>query len=153
VVFWTHPNRKSFVYDPDNPLHDNEIKNGALVYKHNQIFFRSNNQKANNGPTGWAAMRPMSRGNKFFDTWFMNYFSEHEQRLSMMSYVDSGLAKITCKKTFGYFSQESINHMKVNDPLCYLEFVLNTQSQISDQDLHCNAKGHELLADILLTFQ
>jgi hypothetical protein len=151
VVFWTHPNRKSFVYDPENPLHDNEIKNNALVYKHDPVFFRSNNQKANNSSSGWAAMRPMSQGNKFFDTWFMNYFSEHEQRLNMLAYVDSGWTKIPCKKIFVYFSQESISHMQLDDPLCYLEFVLNTNTQISDKDLHCNANGHELLANTLLT--
>lgn len=153
VVFWTHPNRKSFVYDPENPAHDHEIKNGALVYQHDPIFFRSNNHSANNSVSGWSAMRPMSRGNKFFDTWFMNYFNEHEQRLNLTSYVDSSHSKITCKKTFGYFSQESVSHMRLDHPLCYLEFVLDTNTQISNQDLHCNAKGHELLADTLLTYQ
>lgn len=153
VVFWTHPNRKSFVYDPENPSHINEIKNGSLVYEHDPVFFRSNNLKDNNSLLGWALMRPRSQGNEFFDTWFMNYFHEHEQRLNFSAYVDSAQKKIQCKKIFGYFSKESVDHMRLDSPFCYMEFVLDTKTQLSDQDLHCNVNGHRLLADIILTYQ
>lgn len=150
IVGWTHPNRKSFVLDKNNPLHLEEIQKGALVYKGDPIWFRSNNLDAKATFANWMKLSPIKRGNKFFDTWFSNYHSDYEQKLNFRAYHDSSIFRIKCKLLNFYFSKESVAGMDIpKDSLTYLEFVVDNKLWISSDDLHCSEKGHQLLADRL----
>ena len=147
VIAWSHPNRKTFVFDENNPLHQEQAAKGALVYQGDPIWFRSNNKQATSGVTDWLTLLPKPRGNQFFDTWFSNYHSEHEQRLNFGAYQDSTKIRSKCRMYQFYFSLESISGMDINcSAITYLEFVLKNKVWIEKDDLHCNAQGHQLLA-------
>ena len=147
VVGWTHPSRKTWVQDPDNPEHESLVGDpNVLVYSGDPTFFRAYN---NTVPSlsHWMNLHPGQKGKKFFDVWFKNYFSRYEQDLNLQSYIDSARTKLPSKTVFFYFSKESISGI---DPepqgLCYLDFVLQAQVAIDQNDMHANATGHNLLS-------
>lgn len=143
---WSHPNRKCFVLDQHNPEHLRQIEKGAQVYHGTPAWFRSQ-VRTGSDVNRWLNMAPRKRGDVFFDTWFRDYHSEHEQRLNFGAYHDSVMIKAVCAVYTMYFSQESILGLRTrDDALCYLEFVLENGVALDQNDLHCNAQGHRLLA-------
>jgi hypothetical protein len=149
IVAWTHPNRKTWVLDRSNPRHTQQVNQGALVYPGDPTFFRSDNKTSISGLKQWLTFAPTPTGNHFFDTWFADYHSDHEQRLNFGAYHTSVDTLLPCRKFFLYFSQESVANVIDEKVLCYLEFVLDTKTQIDQDDLHCNAQGHAILADLI----
>jgi hypothetical protein len=136
------------VFDQNNSLHQEQANKGALVYQGEPTWFRSNNKQSTSSITDWLTLSPKPRGNQFFDTWFSNYHSEYEQRLNFCAYHDSTKIQSKCRMYPFYFSLESISGMDIDcSAITYLEFVLNNKVWIDKDDLHCNAQGHQLLAN------
>ena len=149
IVAWTHPNRKSFVYDSDNPEHVKQVETRCLFYPGDPDFFRSYNLQPNNGFGYMLDMLPRKSGNTFFDTWFKNYHSDYEQQLNLQAYIDSVYSRLQNKLYFFYLSEDSLKNIHLpleqKEGIRYLEFVKENNVSISDLDLHCNEQGHQLL--------
>lgn len=151
VVGWSHPSRKSFVFDETNPVHQ-EVINNSLVYtrlKHKLI--RSSNP-VNDSFAKWSGMFSKPKGNKFYDTWFNNYYSEHEQNINFQSYYDSVKLTVPCRYIPIYFSKESVDNICIDPTLFYLDFVLDNKCNLSESDYHLDLPGHQLFVDAILPF-
>lgn len=151
VIGWTHPNRKTWVSDIDNPVHQQLLQDeDTIVYPGTPTFMRAYN---NNRPTSlhWANLGVLSKGKEFFDQWFKNYYSRYEQDLNMQAYIDSAELKIPCRKLFFFFSNESLTGIDYSeDAIGCLDFVIENNVNISDSDMHANTIGHRMLAEIFL---
>jgi len=148
VIGWSHPSRKSFVFDDTNSAH-RKILDKSLVYEQpNRKFIRSYNP-INDSFFKWANLFPKSSGNEFYDTWFKNYYSDYEQECNLQSYYDS--VKLTCKGQYipFFFNKQSIVNIDVTGIGFMLEFVTENQVYISENDMHLNPTGHALWADHL----
>ena len=151
VIGWTHPNRKTWICDPENPTHSHLLQDkDTIVYPGSPTFMRAYN---NNKPTllHWSTLGLLSKGKEFFDNWFKNYYSRYEQDLNMQAYIDSAALKIPCRKLFFFFSNESVSG--INYPrniFGCLDFVLEHNVNISDTDMHADKNGHTMIAEIFL---
>jgi hypothetical protein len=149
IVGWTHPSRKTWVFDPENPEHV-KLTNGndTLVYPGDPTFFRAyNNSQPNFGH--WSLFQPVNYGKKFFDTWFNNYYHRHEQDLTMQSHLDSARQRLPKNTVFFYFSEESLSGIAPKpNGVRYLEFVTQNQVNIDHKDMHANAVGHKMLFEM-----
>lgn len=151
IMGWSHPNRKMFVLDKKNAVHL-EVLPYSLHYVQADIeFIRSRNPGQDN-ENKWSFMKPKDSGTKFYDQWFRNYFSEYEQRCNFQAYYDSVLARSPCQCVSIFFSKESTNGIIIDPTLFYLDFVIEHQVNLSDNDFHLNVHGHNLFAKALLPF-
>jgi len=89
-------------------------------------------------------MSPRPSGNAFYDTWFRNYYSEHEQRCNFQSYTDSVILRCQAQYIPFYFSKESVNQIVRQNDNFMSDFVIDNDVATSADDLHMNARGHEL---------
>jgi hypothetical protein len=150
-VVWGHPNRKTFVLDRDNPNHI-KVFDTSIYFKDNDIeFIRSNNPVTDNA-NKWAFLAPTPSNNKFYDTWFNDYYSNYEQNVNFQSYYDSVKLTAPCSYVPVYFSKESVEKITVDPTLFYLDFVVDNKCNISDDDYHLNEIGHKLFANSVLPF-
>ena len=150
IIGWSHPTRKTFVFDKYNPAHKEALPNSLQYKTATETFFRSSNQRPDT-KSKWSLLRPKDTGIKFFDTWFNNYFSEHEQRCNFQSYLDSVKLRVPCCYIPFYFSQESTTGLNVDRCDNFmLDFVIAHDVAISEQDYHPNAQGHILWYQHLL---
>jgi hypothetical protein len=148
VIGWSHPNRKSFVLDRDNPGHQNVIDK-SLVYKTpTREFIRSNNPIPGT-QIKWSMLTPQTTNVNFYNTWFDNYYSRHEQDCNMQGYLDS--TRLRCKGKYipFYFSKESIANLHLQSDNVMLEFIIKNKVFISQDDLHLNQQGHTMWCDQL----
>ena len=148
VVGWSHPNRKSFVLDRDNPNHTRALKDGSMVFDGSTEFFRSVGTVADTKQK-WSKMIPIPNGNKFFDQWFENYHNEYECRLNLKAYIHSVDQSLPCKNIKFYFSRESVDHPTDQD-FYWLDFIINSGLWISKDNMHPNQQGHDEMAKIFL---
>jgi len=148
IIGWSHPSRKSFVFDPANPTHVAAAKTGLVYQTETKTLFRSFNPKHNNGWI-WSA-KPKNSTVEFYDVWFNNYYSEHEQRCNFQAYMDSIILKVPCQYLPFYFSKESVDQMvRLNDNFM-AEFVAENNVALSETDQHMNAAGHQMWTDHLI---
>jgi hypothetical protein len=138
IVGWSHPSRKSFVYDD---RYQDVVDNNTLFYDSSPPFFRSFNQQSHS----WIFKKPTPTGKKFFDIWFKDYYSEYETELNFLAYRSSIKSLLKCKYIPFYFSKDSVG-FEDDSVLYYLEFVLENNVQISKNNMHANEHGHELMA-------
>jgi lysophospholipase L1-like esterase len=149
VVGWSHPSRKSFVFDQNNTKHVDAIGTGHVYTTPTQKFFRNKNFK-NITKNYWVPQsKPVPSGKEFYDTWFENYYSEYEQMYNLQSYHDS--VKYTCPaKCIAFFlSKESVAGLTLNSSNFALDFIIERQLNISNTNLHFNSAGHVAWADHL----
>lgn len=147
IVGWSHPNRKSFVLDRQCAAHQSALENPVLVFSSQPEFFRSQSIISDN-QTKWSLMKPKQKGYPFFDTWYDNYFNDYECRLNFQSYQHS--AKLLLSKTLTlsfYFSQESVDTVMPCD-FYWLDFIIEQKVAISSENMHPNAQGHAMIADL-----
>jgi hypothetical protein len=151
IIGWSHPSRKSFVVNSDNPVHQ-EARKQSLVYttKTKQIF-RSNNSFLNTEKK-WSKLTPASTGINFYDNWFDNYYSLYEQTCNFLSYTDS--VKLKCPGMYVpfYFSKESIQDLNLVGAGYMLDFIKENNVAISKDDYHLNEHGHQLWADHIYNY-
>lgn len=153
LVGWSHPNRKTFVFDDHNPVHASVIKERSIVYPGNPMFFRSNNINTSDSWKKWLSFSPQNQGIDFFDRWFSDYFSPYESRLNLQSYIDSTRLNLReCRYHPFYFSKESVSGLqRVDvDSLFYLDFVLENSVTISNDDAHANEDGHKKISKFFI---
>lgn len=152
VVGWSHPTRKSFVYDKSNPMHHQCLPNGT-IYNGDPVFFRSNNNKKSwslDAITDFSIRHKSINNQSFFDNWYKNYFSEYECLLNFRAYLDSIYTQVTATYLPFYFSKESVDTIKVDpNSLYYIDYIIDHNAYISKKDLHANQTGHQLIADFL----
>lgn len=150
IIGWSHPSRKSFIFDQHNPNHVSIIDKGLRYKTKTHDFFRSNNPSSMS-VSKYKSLKPMNRGLKFYDDWFKNYYNEYEQSCNFQAYLDS--VKLTCPGKYipFYFSNESIKDVTITDSGCgsMVEFISDHQVMISDQETHMNETGHQLWAEHL----
>ena len=147
IIGWSHPSRKSFVFDPENPIHILAATKGLTYQTETKTLFRSFNPVASR----WQSMKPKNRNVEFYDQWFNNYYSDYEQRCNFQSYLDSVSLKAPSQYLSFYFSQESVNQIDRQNDNFMLEFIIKNQVLISNTNQHLNVVGHQLWANYLLT--
>lgn len=151
VIGWSHYSRKSFVLDHSNPNHT-AVLDSSFVYQSSVEHIRSKNQ-LNDTVSKWTSLRPVPRNKPFYDTWFRDYYSVHEQKSNLYAYHNA--VSVTCPGNYAafFFSQECINDIPITDHAgCMLEFIVSNHCAISEQDSHLNETGHKLWADILFDY-
>lgn len=151
IIGWAHPSRKSFVFDETNPFH-REVLDKSLVYTQLKHKFMRSSNPVNDSFAKWTEVFSKSKGNKFYDNWFNNYYSEYEQNINWQSYQDSVRLTVPCRYIPFYFSKESVSHISTESTLFYLEFALENKCNISKNDYHFNEHGHRLFVDAILPF-
>lgn len=152
IIGWSHYSRKIFELDRSNPNQMDMIEH-SLVYKTKQHeFIRSNNQTS--GVDRWINhMFPVTRGLKYYDNWYNNYYSAYEQKCHLQSFLDS--VHLTCPAPclHFFFSKESIENVnisRVSSAGFMAEFIKENNVAIDVADAHLNLKGHRLWADHLM---
>ena len=151
LISWSHYSRKSFVLDRTNQQ-QLDVLDQSLIYKTNNYEFIRGVNKSVNDSNKWLAMIPVSRGVKYYDTWFENYYSAYEQKCNFQSYFDSVIS--SCGATYlpFFLSEESILDIDVSavpNAGSVVEFILKNNVMISDNDIHFNVAGHGLWAEHL----
>jgi hypothetical protein len=146
VVGWSHPSRKSFVFDPENPNHVLAAAKGLTYQTETKTLFRSFNPDSSR----WQLMKPKNRNVEFYDHWFNNYYSNYEQRCNFQAYIDSVCVKSPAPYLPFYFSKESVDRINRQNDNFMLEFIIENQVAISETDQHMNAVGHQMWADYLI---
>ncbi len=153
IVGWSHPNRKTFVFEQSNPIHQQVTRGQCIIYDDEPIFFRSDNVGSPDHWKKWLSLKPKNQGIEFFDRWFMDYFSDHESRLNLQAYMDSASMVLQrCRYRSFYFSSESVQGIRNVGPdsLFYLDYVLENKVAISENDAHANVQGHQMIADFFI---
>ena len=149
IIGWTHPYRKTFVYD--SLRHEHLLENSMVYDTSNNKFLRS----TGNIPSAhakWPSMNKVDSGIPYYDDWFKNYFSETEQKTNSQSYMLAAQQLLNNKKYLPfYFSHESVDGFVVrNREMCILDFIKENNVQISNNDAHMTSKGHELWSKEIL---
>lgn len=149
IVGWSHPNRKSFILNKQNPYHTKSLDKSIMFETEYHTFFRSN------GPIrvdcdNVSKFNPSSSGIDFFDFWYDNYFDKHEQTTIFQSYIDSVHYRLPNHIAF-FFSQSSLDCIKIfeSKPMCMIDFVLENNYNLNVSDYHPNIDGHVCWADNL----
>ena len=151
IIGWSHYSRKSFVLDRSNP-DQTAVLDRSIVYKtDSHEFIRGIN--ASSGIDRWLNMKPVDRGLLYYDTWFKNYYSAHEQQCQLQSYLDS--VKLTCPAPClnFFFSKESVENVDISRMATagfITEFIKENDVAISPTDGHLNRQGHQLWANHLI---
>lgn len=151
VIGWSHPSRKSFVYDPENPKHV-DVSPSSFNYNNGRVQFIRSKNTVNDTAAKWSLLSPKNSGKKFYDTWFNDYYSDYEQNCNLQSYYDS--VKLTCSGFYipFFFSEESVKDVTVTGAGYMLEFVTDNNVAIADNNMHLNEQGHIMWADNLLEY-
>ena len=152
IIGWTHPYRKTFIYDPIRHEHLLEI---SMAYDTNtNKFIRSkrNDADVKDNLAKWTHMHPDDSGVDYYDKWFKNYFSETEQKVNSQCYMLAAQELLADKRYLPfYFSMESVDGFTVdNKKMCVVDFIKENNLQISDDDAHMSYKGHDLWSKELL---
>ena len=151
IIGWSHYSRKTFVLDRDNLAQSSVIKNSMLYNKlENTEFIRSEGRKA---PTKWMRLKPADQGILYYDRWFADYYSAHEQKINFQSYLDSVKLYLSGTQYLPfYFSQESVEDIDITEPHAgfSVEYITEKQLQISNEDMHLSTYGHQVWANHLL---
>jgi len=155
IVGWAHPSKKTFVFDKTNTTHIDILAHSSQFDSREHKFIRSkiNPEQQPNNQEKWGAMKPISSGLDFYDDWFENYYSEHEQKCDFQSYLDS--VQLRCPGVYVpfFFNKKSVTDMLINKSAGYiLDFVIDNQLQIDENNLHLNPVGHELWAKQLMKY-
>ena len=148
ITGWTHPSRKSFVFDSNNPSHVESLPKSFLYDSTDTKFIRSRNPVTDT-IRKWLDFKPEFKGNPYYDSWFSDYYSEIEQRINLTAYHNA--VKSTCPGTHVpfFFSKQSIEDLDLSGAGCAVDFIVNNNCAISDQDAHFNMHGHQLWTDLL----
>ena len=151
VVGWSHPSRKSFVFDENNALHISSLDK-SFIYDGTDIKFIRSQNPLTDTVNKWLNLTPSHKGNVYYDTWFNNYYSECEQKINLTAYYHA--VKSSCQGTYipFFFSQQSVNDLDLTGAGHALDFIIDRDCAISPQDAHFNANGHQLWATLLAQY-
>lgn len=150
LVGWSHPSRKTFVYDIHNPMHTEVLRTSIVYDRCAPVFFRSCNRGVQNLDK-WKNLSPKTSHRKFYDDWFQNYYSDYEQRCLLESFCQAVASTAPGIYVPWFFSQQSIESLALSGHGTMLEFIRSNNYSISDSDAHLNEAGHRAWADHLFT--
>jgi hypothetical protein len=148
IIGWSHPSRKSFVLDRTNENHL-AVLGQSFIYDLGELEFIRSHNIVNDTLHKWLNLKPKDTNKLFYDNWFNNYYSEHEQQCHLRSYLDS--VTLTCQGRYlpFYFSAECMKPYDVNQNNFILDFITKHEVFISKKNMHLNKRGHELWANHL----
>jgi len=151
IIGWAPPSRKSFVYNPCNPNHEQCLARSFMWDIDDIKIIRSQNP-VNDTVDKWFNLRPRNTSNVFYDVWFRDYYSLVEQKTTLSGYfhgVDN-----TCIGMYlpFFFSHDSVHDLDLHGAGYILDFILENKCFISDQNAHFNPHGHLLWAQHLLDY-
>jgi len=151
IVGWAPPSRKSFVYDPCNLNHQQCLARSFMWDIDDIKIIRSQNP-INDTVDKWFNLRPRNTSNPFYDVWFQDYYSLVEQKTTLCGYFHG--VKNTCIGMYipFFFSHDSVHDLDLQGAGYILDFILQNQCFISDQNAHFNPHGHALWAQHLLDY-
>jgi hypothetical protein len=151
IVGWSHPSRKSFVYDPDNPNHEQSLAR-SFMWNINAVKIIRSRNPPNDTVDKWCNFRPQYTSNHFYDVWFRDYYSLIEQKTTLYGYFHA--VKGTCPGTHVpfFFSHDSVHDLDLEGAGYTLDFLLENKCFISDKDAHFSPHGHILWAQHLLDY-
>jgi len=149
IIGWTHPYRKTFVYDPVRHEH---LLDASMVYETSKNRFIRSKRESISNLSKWISMNPDDSGIGYYDKWFKDYFCETEQKTNSQSYMLAAQELLKNKKYLPfYFSNESVEEFTVhNKEMCIINFIKENSLQISDDDAHMTSKGHALWSKEIL---
>jgi lysophospholipase L1-like esterase len=150
LVGWSHPSRKTFVYDGTNQKQKNILEDSIILNTKHATYIRSKSSKETVSLNKWFSMSPKDKGIGYYDTWFKDYYNIREQKINFQSYLYSTSFTLKNNLYFPfYFSMESVEDIDIskNDNIGFVaEFIKDNKVSISDQDAHFNEQGHRLWA-------
>ena len=145
IIGWSHPNRKTFIYDNKNKIHQKILKDCRILKSQNKKFIKSN---TTNSQVWTAITKPRRTDSAYFDKWFFEYFNEQEQQINFQSYLNSvELSLQNYNYIPFYFNKESIKNLQLNShknnyKTCMMEFILKNKCYINKNNLHFDLNGH-----------
>ena len=158
IVGWSHPCRKTFVYESDNLYQQECLNNSMKIQTLEKTFIRSKGYYGGpNNPNNvsfWKTMSPVNKNIPYYDDWYKKYFSITEQQINFTSYLFA-VEKMLHRHQYlaFYFSKNSLDNVSYqysNRDLFWLEFIEQHKSyRISDTDHHFNADGHQQWASLI----
>ena len=152
VVGWSHPSRKTFIYDNINQKQKSALDNSLLYKTKKYKFIRNNGQHTSKIPASfWSLVKPRNSKVDFYDRWFRDYYNIHEQNINFQSYLISTEQMLqNINYSHFFFSKESTTGVKCKNKLGFmLDFAVQKKVSISKNDYHLNEKGHRLWAEKL----
>ena len=154
IVGWSHPSRKTFIYDNSNYKQKKALDNSLLLKTKHNTYIRSGSPKKAESFHKWFSMKPRSKGIEYYDNWFKDYYNIQEQRINFQSYLyaTTHLLKNNFYFPF-YFSKESVIDIDIshkNNIGFILDFIKKNKVYISENDAHLNENGHTLWANKIL---
>jgi hypothetical protein len=150
IIGWSHPSRKTFVFDAENLEHQKAMIDNLQYKTKTHTLFRKYNSHRKSSQSKWSSMLPNNTGHRFFDHWFNHYYSDHEQRCNFQAYLDSVQLRVPCQYIPFYFSKESVQNITKQNNNFMLEFTIDNNVALSCDDFHLNVAGHKLWADHLI---
>ena len=145
IIGWSHPSRKTFIYDNKNKTHQKILNDCLILKSKNKKFIRSNRTNSH----VWTAItKPHEADSTYFDNWFFEYFNDQEQQINFQGYFDSvALSLQNYNYIPFYFNKESIENLQLESHKnsyknCIIEFILKNKCYISKNNLHLNTEGH-----------
>ena len=151
IVGWSHPARKSFVYD--TVQHKNVLKDSIQYDTKKHKFIRSKGHpKASltDSLKKVLSMQPKDSGIAYYDNWYKAYFNPAEQKINFQSYLLATKTILPTKKYVPfYFSKASVEDVKHTNKLYVAEFIDKKKVAISKSDAHMNDDGHSQWCKIL----
>lgn len=150
VIGWSHYSRKMFVKSALLEIEPDPSQRIISYKDHDRIFFRGDVDHADSA-SKYQRLAPRDSGIDYFDRWFHDYYNEYEQQTNLQSYIDSVNTHDAETVQF-FFSTESVKNLQVpgNPVLCILDFILENQLTISNDDCHANTEGHRQWAKIII---
>lgn len=150
IVNWSHPSRKTFVYDDSNPTHQDAIRHSMKYNTGKHILFRSPGSPSHK-ISDVLQLKPKKKGLVFYDQWFQDYYSEHELTTNFQSYVDSVKNRLPNCLMF-WFSKESTKSLlePLESDLFILDYMIENKCYLNGTNYHLNDLGHQQWAKILI---
>lgn len=149
IIGWSHYSRKSFIVDKNN-VNQNKIINDSIIYKTKKYSL----MRGINPPSDierFLNLTPKSMNREYYDIWFNDYYSVHEQKCNQQSYMDSVELTCPCKYIPFFFSKESTHDLRLPNHAGYIvDFIAEYKLMISKTDGHLNHHGHVLWAENIL---
>ena len=144
IVGWSHPARKSFVYD--TVQHKNVLKDSIQHDTKKHKFIRSKGHPKASLTYSLKkvlSMQPKDSGIAYYDNWYRAYFNPAEQKINFQSYLLATKTILPTKKYVPfYFSKASVEDVKHTNNLYMAEFIDKKKVAISKNDAHMNDDGH-----------
>lgn len=151
IAGWSHPSRKSFVFDENNSQHISSLPR-SFVYDNTDIKFIRSRNPPTDTTSKWLNFKPEFKGNPYYDAWFRDYYSETEQKINLIAYYNA--VKSTCPGVYVpfFFSKQSIEGLDISRAGCAVDFIIDNDCAISKEDAHFNSRGHQLWAELLYQY-